>query len=467
MQDIVLCTIAEHQLLDTGDYVLVAVSGGPDSVALLHWLYTHQQMLQIRLACAHFNHGFRDQESDEDEAFVANLCRQWEVPYFQQKANLKPLIEAGGVNLQAISREYRYRFLLETAEQIGAGRIALAHHRDDQVETIMMRFLRGTGTTGLIGMPYERSLSVSVSSIRPFLDITKDQILSYLKLHHLPSRIDSSNLKTDYTRNRIRLELLPQLQQYNVNFSSSILSLARMLEEDEAEIMRQAREQFEQITNISNRSDDGEIRLKLSDFRLLSHSLQRRVIKLICNYLSKNEEEVPFLHIEAVRSLCLQDEPRQWDLPWSIRLYVRYGEALFKRLQTDSTVDPFYCLFNAPATILLPQTNDRITCSITTVMDEPENDKIAYFDYDRIQQQLIIRTRVPGDRIWIEGLAGHKKVKDIFIDNKIPREERERIPLLFAGDALLWIVGVRKSSYGKVNQNTKRFLRCSYEQVNM
>lgn len=458
-------TIAEHQLLNPGDHVLAAVSGGPDSVALLHWLYQNQEKLQIQLACAHFNHGFRDQESDEDEAFVAELCKRWEIPYFQQKVNLKQVVEAGGVNLQAISREYRYRFLLDWAEQIGAGRIALAHHRDDQVETIMMRFLRGTGTTGLIGMPYKRELSTNVSGIRPFLDIAKEQILAYLKLHQLASRIDSSNLKTDYMRNRIRLELLPQLQQYNSNFFSSILSLARMLEEDEEELLQRAQEQFVQITNVNERDDKSEIRLSLSAFRLLSHSLQRRIIKLICNYLSNNEEEVPFLHIEALRALFLQDEPRQWDLPWSIRLYVRYGEAVFKREINDTIVDPFYFTFIAPATILLPQVKGRLSCSITSVMDEPENDMLVYFDYDRIQQQLSLRTRVPGDRIWIEGLGGHKKVKDIFIDNKIPREERDTIPMLFAGEKMLWVVGVRKSSYGKVDQETKRYLRCSYELI--
>ncbi len=465
MQDTIRDTIARYQLLEPGDHVLVAVSGGPDSVALLHWLYTHRETLQIKLACAHFNHGFRDLESDEDEAFVAALCRRWEIPYYQQKVNLKQAVEAGGINLQMISREYRYRFLVEKAEQIDAGRIALAHHSDDQVETILMRLLRGTGTSGLIGMPYQRSLSTNVIGIRPFLDLTKEQILTYLKLHNLPSRIDSSNLKTDYTRNRIRLELLPELQLYNSNFSSSILSLARMLEEDEDELLRQAQEQFIRITDVSKRTDEDEIKLSLSAFHSIPHSLQRRVIKLICNYLSNNEEEVPFLHIEALRNLFQQDEPRQWDLPWSLRVYVRYGEALFKRQLLESISDPFHCLFTAPATILIPQAKGRLTCSITTTIEEQESETIVYFDYDRVSQQLLLRTRKKGDRIWIRGLGGHKKVKDIFIDNKIPREDRDTIPLLFAGEELLWIVGVRKSSYGEYDRETKRYLRFSFENL--
>lgn len=462
MQDLVTNTIIERQLLEPGDHVLIAVSGGPDSVALLHWLYQNQKGLQLKLACAHVNHGFRGQESDEDEAFVAELCRNWNIPYYPRKANLNDVVAAGGVNLQAIARDYRYQFLIETADHIGANRIALAHHRDDQVETILMRLLRGTGTTGLIGMPYQRQLSDQVIAIRPFLDVSKEEILNYLKLRDLSSRIDSSNLKTDYMRNRVRLQLLPELLHYNPNLSSSILSLARMIEEDEDELLTQAKTQFLQITEFQSKD---EIRLSLSAFHAIPLSLQRRVIKLICNYLIQNEEEVPFLHIEALRSLFIQDEPHQWDLPWDIRVYIRYGEAVFKRGNSDTSREPFHCTFTAPATIWIPQANGRLSCSITTQIEESESAMTVYFDYDRIERDLVLRTRSKGDRMWIKGLGGHKKVKDIFIDNKIPKEDRDSIPLLFAGEELLWIIGVRKSSFGCIDQGTKRYLCCRFERL--
>lgn len=459
----VMQTIEQHQLLLPGELVLVAVSGGPDSVALLHWLYSQQMSLQIRLACAHYNHGFRDQESDEDEAFVAEFCHKWGIPYYHKKEDLKVLIEEGGANLQDVAREYRYRFLLETAIECGASRVALAHHADDQVETILMRFLRGTGTTGMVGMPYLRPLSKYVTAIRPFLDLAKDEILAYMKLHELPSRIDSSNLKVDYIRNRIRLQLVPQLRDYNSNFSSSILTLARMLKEDEDELIRLAQQHFEQITNVQRQRCGEEILLSIPEFLGLPLSLQRRIIKLICNYLSKNEEEVPFLHIEALRSLFMQNRPRQWDLPWAIHVYVRYGEALFTRQPIDSTDDGFHCAFVAPATIHIPQIEGRVTCSIVSRIAEAESLYTVYFDFDRIGANLLLRMRQQGDRLRLEGLGAHKKVKDIFIDNKIPREDRNKIPLLFADGELLWIVGVRKSAVGKYDHHTKRFLRCSFE----
>lgn len=462
VHDTVVKTIQEQQLLQPNDVVLVAVSGGPDSVALLHWLNSNQGLLAIQIACAHFNHGFRGAESDEDEQFVQHLCAQWRIPFYAQKANLGPIVEAGGVNLQEVAREHRYRFLVQTAEHIGARRIALAHHRDDQVETILMRLLRGTGATGLTGMPYQRRLSDSIIAIRPFLDVPKEALLTYLKRFHLASRIDSSNLKTDYMRNRVRLQLLPQLQEYNPNVSTALLSLAQMLEEDEAYLHSLAKEHFEKIVRIEAHKKD-EITLSISAFRVLPLSLQRRVIKLICNYLNKSEEEVPFIHIESLRNLFLQDVPRQWDLPWSIRVYIRYGEALFKKEATTSTAEPFHFLLQVPTSIQLPTGIGRFSCSVTT-KKEAESPLVVYFDYDCISHDLVLRTRKKGDRMWIAGVGGHKKVKDIFIDAKIPREKRDTIPILVAGKEILWIAGVQKSSHGAVNDSTKRYLCCRFEQ---
>lgn len=460
VEKIVWDTIQAHQLLKEGDHVLIAVSGGPDSVALLHWFKEHRQTLGLTLSCAHFNHGFRGEESDEEAIFVAHVCKQWDIPCYQTKADLLRKVQEGGVNLQALSREYRYNFLQETAQKIGATRIALAHHRDDQVETIVMRFLRGTGTTGMIGMPYERILVEGIILIRPFLDVTKAQIQQYLKLHKLSYRIDSSNLKTDYMRNRIRLTLLPKLHQYNPNLSTSILSLARMIEEDELYLNRLAEEKFVQITNVTDQPD-GELCLRLPEFNALPLSLQRRIIKLICNYLHKSDEEVPYHHICALRSLFLQEQPHQWDLPWDIRVHIRYGEAKFRQKTKVSVHTPYYFSFTAPATIQIPD-KGKFHCFITTKMEKQEGADTVYFDYDKICPQLTLRTRRKGDRIQLDGLGGHKKVKDIFIDQKIPREDRDSIPLLFAGEDLLWIVGIKKSSKGRYDHTTKRFLCCRY-----
>lgn len=455
-------TIAEHLLLSPDDHLLVAVSGGPDSVALLHWLHAHQDALKVRLSCAHFNHGLRGEESDEDERYVARLSNMLNIPFYSAKVNLKKELEQGGAGLQELARDYRYRFLEERAKHIAANKIALAHHQDDQVETILMRFLRGTGSTGMIGMPYRRRLTEHIWVIRPFLDIPKEEILQYVKLHQLDVRIDSSNLKTDYTRNRIRIELIPELEKFNPNLRSSIISLSRMIKEDEVYLQEEAEDLFNRIVQIKN---EHEVRFPLSSWLEIPLSLQRRIIKLICNYLLKNEEEVSYLHIEAIRSLFSQDAPKHWDLPSGVRVTARYGEAIFARKRVEEKQQGFLYTFSPPASIWIPECNLRFNCSVTTERDQEEDSAIAYFDYDRISHQLMLRSRREGDRIELLRLGGHKKVKDIFIDAKIPKETRDRIPLFFAGDQLLWIPGIRKSALGAYDHKTRRFLRCQIEKI--
>lgn len=454
-----LQTMKKHRWLEGAQTILVAVSGGPDSIALLHWLNTALMEYGIRIACAHYNHGFRGAESDADETFVARVCAQWHIPFYSEKGHLQNIVAAGGVNAQALAREYRYRFLQQIAIHIGANRIAVAHHRDDQIETILMRLIRGTGTTGLIGMPYARELAAGITVIRPLLDCTKEQITEYLSAHQLDSRSDSSNWSMDYRRNRVRMELLPLLAQYNTHVGTAVVELSRMLAEDEAELAQMAAAQFADLLRMQ-RVKKGEFHVSVTTLHALSHSLQRRIIKLICNYLSDTEEEVPYAHIEALRSLWSQPEPRQWDLPWSIRVYVRYGEVYFRRTDVLVGVEPFHFTFSAPATLTLP--NGTFTCSLVNTMDTSEDAYTVYYDYDRIAHAFTLRTRRRGDRIGSMRVGGYKKVKDILIDTKIPRENREGIPLLFAGDELIWIVGVRKSTHGTYDSTTKRYLCCRY-----
>lgn len=460
MEERILRTIAEHNLIEHGDRILVAVSGGPDSIALLHWLWKGREDLGIIISCAHYNHGLRGDESDDDERYVESICRMWSIPFLSEQAQLKELLKEGG-NLQEIAREYRYRFLLRAAEKVGATKVALAHHGDDQVETVLMRLIRGTGSSGLSGIPYKRALSPGIEIIRPFLDISKEEILKYLKLHRLEGRIDSSNLKTDYTRNRIRLELLPKLYSYNPKVASSIQSLTRMLKEDEEYLEAQAKQMFTEHIELDARL---QARVKLVSWRMFPLSLQRRIIKLICNYLTEREEEVPYIHIEAIREIFAGDTPRQWELPWGLVAVARYGEGIIKK-KAENRKRSFHYPILVPGSVWISELNAQFTCSVTSVPGVDDVSREVYFDYDCLKGNLILRSRKPGDRIWLEGLGGHKKVKDIFIDEKIPQEERERVPLLFAGEDLIWIPGIRKSSHGAVSSNTKRFLCCKYEKL--
>lgn len=463
MEKTLVETVSQHHMIKRGDKVLVGISGGPDSVALAHWLYTHREPYGIKVILAHYHHGLRGEEADEDERFVRLLAEKWQVEYFMEKVPLKEILAQEHGNLQALAREYRYRFFREVGERIGATKVAIAHHRDDQAETLLMRFLRGTGVGGLAGIPYTRPLTEKIIVIRPLLDITRDEIEAYLKRNHLTYRIDSSNRKTDYMRNRLRIELIPELLKVNANLTVSLNQLAQMVREDEEYLSRKAEEALHGL--ISERSDK-QISISLKGWSKIPLSLQRRGIKLICNYLVQMEEEVPYHHIEAVRKLFAEDRPRQWNLPWGIEVLARYGEGIF-RLKTEERRRGFYYPFHVPGSLWIREIERRFSSSILHQLIPVEGEEHAFFDYEKVAQlgPFVLRSRKEGDQIYVKGLGGHKKVKDIFIDAKVPKEDRDLIPIFAAGNEILWIPGFRKADVGEVDEKTQRILLCKMADV--
>ncbi|WP_028988491.1 tRNA lysidine(34) synthetase TilS [Thermicanus aegyptius] len=454
-------TVRKHHMIKRGDRVLVGISGGPDSVALAHWLYRHREEYGIEVALAHYHHGLRGKEADEDEAFVRHLAKEWNLPYYVGKAPLKEIHEEELGNLQDLAREYRYRFFRETGEKIGANKIAIAHHLDDQVETMLMRFVRGTGPGGLVGIPYTRPLTPTITVIRPFLEITRKQIEDYLKRNLLCFRIDSSNKKTDYLRNRLRIETIPQLQAINPNLSSVLLHLSEMLREDEDYLASEAEDVFSSLTTYK---EPEEIRISLAKWRETPFPLQRRAIKLICNYLVHVEEEVPYFHVEAIRKIFAEDHPKEWNLPWGITVIARYGEGIF-RMKRESRGRGFHYPVQIPGSIWIAEMNKRLICSVLHEIPRIDGEH-ALFDYEEVMKlgPLSLRSRRAGDYLYLKGLAGHRKVKDIFIDEKIPKEKRDQIPLLCAGKEVLWIPGLRKSGKAEVLPGTRLILSCKLEE---
>lgn len=460
MEKTLIETVRKYQMLAEGDKVLVGISGGPDSVALAHWLMSQREEFGIEVILAHYHHGLRGEEADEDERFVRTLAEEWQLPYYTGKIPLKEILSKEHGNLQAKAREYRYRFFRETAEKIGANKVAVAHHLDDQTETILMRLIRGTGVGGLAGIPYLRPLSRGIMVIRPFLDVRRSEIEEYLKRYQLPYRIDSSNKKTDYLRNRLRIEFLPELNLINPNLPASIKQLAEMVREDEDHLQREAEEL---LSGIITHRDAEEIRISLNQWRRIPLALQRRAIKLICNYLVHVEEEIPFYHIEAVRKLFAEDKPRLWDMPWQISVGSRYGEGIF-RVKKKERRGGFSYPLQVPGSLWIGEIGRRLSSSIVHEMVHVEGEH-AFFDYEKVKSMgpLYLRSRREGDQLFLKGLGGHKKVKDIFIDEKVPREERDLIPILTAGENLLWIPGFRRANLAEVDEKTKKILLFTLE----
>ncbi|MCC2684425.1 MAG: tilS [Paenibacillaceae bacterium] len=452
--------IEHHRLFSRKDSIVVAVSGGPDSAALLHILLILSAAWEWRLIVAHMNHGFRGEESDAEEAFVARWTADLQLPCEIGRCDVPGYAAASGQNPQLAAREKRYEFLRQTCFKYGAPRIALAHHADDQAETVLMRLIQGAGPAGLAGIPLKRT-EKKVELIRPLLRIYKSEILDYCREQGIEYRVDSSNLSRKYTRNRIRLDLLPELTRYNPQIASSLNRLAETMRGEEEYMAQRAEEAYARLVT----ADERGFSLSRRQFADLPPALQRRVVKLILDCLALEtgaDGYDGFEGIERFREAILRNDGGHVTYPINGRtlLSCEYGIARFHRV--ESTPGPYDLLIGEEAgTRVIPEANAVFTFTwyeAGSFAAEVTGDE-AIFNGEQLEFPLHLRSRMPGDRIRVLGLNGSKKVKDIFIDDKIPLSRRNHLPLLAdSAQRVLWIPGVRRSDHAVVTPETKRWL---------
>lgn len=463
MRERVRETIRRYRLLERGDGVVIGVSGGPDSMALLHLLLALRDEYDLSLSAVHVHHQLRGAEADADAAFVADWCRAHGVPCRVVRVDVRAHAAQHRLGLQVAARQLRYAALREAAERAGAGKIALGHHADDQVETVLMRLVRGTGIGGLAGIPIARAEG-SATLIRPLLHVRRAEIEAYCAAHGVPYRLDASNRSRAYLRNRVRLDVVPLLSALNPRFPEAVCQLAEVARAEDAYLEERAREALEGA--LRRRTADGVV-LDRRAFVRLPLALQRRVIKLILSYLCVDEPDRLFAHIEAVRHLAVSDKPagshRIAGAWWA---ETDYDVLVLRRGEPDSGEGPDFCYSLAvPGETQVPEAGCTIRCRVT---DRPLEDGElsplwAVFDYERLSGPLVVRARRPGDRMTMWGLVGHKKVKDILIDEKVPHRVRRRIPVICAGETILWLPGVRRSAVAPVTAATRRFLYMEVE----
>ncbi|MDD9272054.1 tRNA lysidine(34) synthetase TilS [Paenibacillus sp. GCM10023248] len=452
--------IIEEKLAVSGDVVVVAVSGGPDSVALLHVLFALAKEFDWKLVVAHVNHQFRGAESDAEAAFVARLAERLGLPCEIGVIDVPAYIEATSLNGQAAAREKRYEFLHQVADAYKAERIAFAHHADDQAETVMMRIVRGTGPSGLVGMP-ERRREKKVELIRPFLRIYKSDIVNYCAQHQITYCKDSSNELRKYFRNQIRLDVMPMLKQYNEQLPESLNRLTEMMRAEDDYLAVETERVLRRIVTFQGAG----CRLTRSDFTGLHVALQRRLIKLILNCLCLGMDRLDFIRIESIRELMSQDQVSNQVLQVDDALYiVREYEAIL--FQTSEPVPkPYAYELGADTDELdLPEAGAKLLCARMPANSVDASSIVPlatdiYLDLGQLRWPLTIRSRRSGDRLEPHGLNGSKKVKDMFIDAKMPLSRRDVIPLLVdASGQILWIAGFRRSKHALVGTDTERVL---------
>lgn len=443
-----ISVIKEHRLVLPGQKVLVAVSGGPDSVALLTLFQRNAETLGISLQVAHLDHQIR-RESSDDALFVARFCAELGVELITAAVDVVALAREAKEGLEAAGRRARRAFLLETAERYGCARIALGHHRGDQAETVLHRLLRGSGVSGLSAMALQQG-----PFVRPLLFFGREQLLAFLATQRLPYRVDESNRNLAFTRNRIRHELLPLMQRYNPRIEEHLVALSRRVSVEETFW----REQESLGLSAALLPADGEVQLDRQALLALHPALRIRVLRRALEALRGDLQEISAEHLESLGALVVSERP-QGDLHLPRAWIGRRYERLLLRPVAPELLPPFAIDIPGPGSYELPG-GGRLLFSIE-VSGAQESRQVVEFSAASIAFPLKVRTFQPGDRFRPCGQGGAKKLKSFFIDAKIPREERVRIPLLL-GPELLWVVGVRRCAGYRPAGSGEKVLRIRY-----
>lgn len=450
--------IREERLFDRGDRILAAVSGGPDSVALLRVLAELSAEWEWRIAAVHANHGLRGEESEADARFVRELADSLGVACVVADLPVRQELERRGGNLQDVARELRYRFFMEVATREGTGKIALAHHADDQAETVLLHLLRGSGTAGLGGMRIARR-EKNVELVRPFLRMNKTELVSYCAERGYAYRTDSSNEKTKYRRNEIRLNVLPVLTEMYPQVVPALNRLAEVSRAEEEWMAAVAKDEAKRTF----RPHGGGYRASKERFAALPVALQRRLIKLILSYLSVPDESADFEKVEAIRKAATGQMPPnlRLDVGAGIRFVREYDALRFEPANDGHASRSFYYEVNeVPYVVRLE--SGILSFSWTPIAEA--GSQIAV-DAEALRWPLVARTREPGDRIRLQGV-GTKKVKKVLIDEKVPPSMRDGLPVVCDAERnILWLPGIRQSDIAQINERTKKSLHIHFSAI--
>jgi len=469
--------IREYNLFNTNDRVLIGVSGGPDSVALLSLIYNSSRTNPpySEIIIAHLNHSIRGRESDEDEQFVATLAEKYSVPLITEKRDIIKIARERKISLEEAARDERYKFFESAAEKVGANVIAVGHNADDNAETILHRIIRGTGITGVSGIRPKRKLTPvsTINLVRPLLFTWRKDLTAYLEEEDLTYCIDSTNIEKDKLRNRIRLELIPYLEEnYNAKIKKSLATLGETALQNSDYLEAKAKALFEDVW-INREASLGTIVLDINRLKESPQILQQMIIKEAIIRLDiplkklSNRNYKDILNTLNSKKTSANNVVKEY-------LNVRREE---NELHLSKSK---YC---AEATPVIGETEIKVpgetelvdmNCRIRTEIREIENGFLEEFkrnktsheeavDFDKISMPLTVRTRKPGDRFRPLGSRGAKKIKDFFIDHKVSVMERDTVPIVTMNGEPIWLVGFRIDDRIRVSEETINLLVMKFE----
>jgi len=454
--------IKEQGIITAGDHILIGVSGGADSLALLYFLDKFKEAYAVTIGVAHLHHGLRGEAADADEAFVRTFCEERAIPFYSRRRNIREISQDDKISIEEAGRNERYGFFQTVAREHGYNRIALGHHINDQAETMLMRLIRGTGVKGVSGIKSSRNNFY----IRPFLCLTKKEIVAYCAINQLAYRTDATNFQRDYTRNRIRLDIMPLILEINPRAELHFNEFTIIANEYEAFFEKYVDTIQEKL--ISRR--DGSVFLDRALWLGEEPVVQKELLRRLIFEFKGSLKEIEYNHITAFYSLLKSDKTTwEMNLPHQMLLMRRYDRVMVtssqkiekkiiapKRILPDKT-----WIFAREGIILESEVMTQAAfCKKNAFFPkELENHSEKYFDYDKIRGDIYLRSRQSGDFFYPSGLAGKKTLKKYFIDKKIDRDLRDEIPLLATDSEVLWIIGYAINERYLANGQTKNIIK--------
>ena len=427
----------KYNLIENNDIIVVGFSGGPDSVFLVEMLKKLQCFFNFKIYLVHINHLLRGEDADSDENFSFEYAKKNNLEIFIKRIPVKEIAKEIGKTLEEVGREERYKFFSEIYEKVGANKIATAHNKDDQIETFLFRLTRGTSLQGLEGIKTKNN-----NIIRPISEIYKKDILEYLNKNEIQYKIDKTNFENEFTRNSIRLDLIPFIEErYNIKFKDKIFSLIEEIRENNQ-------------NNSLNLSDytDSKNRILLEKIKFLSNFDRKNLLGL---FLNEKNIEVNRNKIDEINSLIKSNGTKKIDLNKTYRIVKNYTHLYIEEKREDNTINNSTIQLKIPSEQVF--NNFKISIEIVKNLDIPK-EKNQYL-LDTLYNDIIeVRYRKEGDRIFLD--ENHsKKIKEIFIEQKIPKDIRDRIPIFLYNNNIFWIYNVKKAYIPRIDQDISKLVK--------
>jgi tRNA(Ile)-lysidine synthase len=456
-------TITEHGMLSPGDHVLIGLSGGPDSVCLVIVLNILRKEFNLSLDAVYINHGLRPGEVKKEAAFCRRFCEKMSVTFHERTVNVRKHAEETGSNIQGTARELRYKMFETVAAETGAMKIALGHNANDQAETVLMRLIRGSGRRGLAGIPPVRG-----RIIRPLIHMERRDIEEFLvgvadEVHGTSGRpyiLDASNFKEEYLRNWIRLSLLEEIKKRNPAVVHDICRSAAIIREEDEYLELQV---TKTLMRLISRKGDSSLELFVNPLETLPKPLLRRVLRRAIE-ATKGLRGISFTHGEDIIRLIREGKSGdRLHLPGNLRAVKEYS--LLKITSEDMVSVGEYAI-RPPCEVVMQEIHTVLKASIVERTEDRVDDGMsAEFDAESLLFPLKVRARAEGDFFYPLGFGKKKKLQDFFVDEKVPRDVRDAVPVVVSGNDIIWIAGYRADERYKVTEKTERVLKLTIKKV--